>query len=350
MPERLTCDQCEAAFQRREHYLRHLRTHTKERPFQCSVCGQVSCSSTNEEPWGINVEQTFGRIDSLARHHSSTHVDPTTQMVSSEPMERQRVSRACKRCSTSKIRCDGQLPCEKCTISNNHCYYEEPKKRKSKAQLSSEQSAKRLAQRTGTHAEPGISDVNEGQQTPADQVQAVVHASTFGMNVQEQSPAISTPDQSIRADTNRLLGFNDTIPYNSSTFDVFNAPNILGFQNDFDDLGWMTGSLDPYLWPISFDLEQEFDIFQNTGGVDTTLAQTPANVGSIAHPPTPVSEIADLYSRAHSPTLDQDAVEVRQYHATRIELDAPLHFPDIDPASIADTELENFAHVPPLPY
>lgn len=348
MPEILTCEQCEATFQRREHYLRHLRTHTKERPFQCSVCGHVRCFSTNENSAIIDVEQTFGRIDSLARHHSSTHVDPNTQMVSSKPVDRQRVSRACKRCSTSKIRCDGQLPCEKCTISSSNCYYEEPKKRKSKAQLSSEQSAKRLAQRTGTHAEPGTSDVSEGRQTPAAQAQAVAHASPFGMNPQEKSPAIPTPDQSLPADTNHLLGSNDAM-YNSSTFDVVNAPNLLGFQNDFDDLGWMTGNLDPYLWPISFDLGQEFDCFRDTGGVDTSSAQTPANIGGIAHLPTPVSDIADLYSRAHSPALDRDAVEVRQYHATRIELDAPLHFPDIDPASIVETELENFAHVPPLP-
>lgn len=296
----------------------------------------------------IDVIQTFGRIDSLARHHSSTHVDPTTQMVSSRPMERQRVSRACKRCSTSKIRCDGQLPCEKCTISSNHCYYEEPKKRKSKAQLSSDQTAKRLAQCTGTYAEPGTSNISNGQQTPATLVQAVVHASPFGPTAKAQPPAMPTPDQSLPADTNRLHGSNDTVPY-SNNFDMFNAPNILGFQNDFDDLGWMTGSLDPYLWPISFDLGREFDIFQNTGGADTSSGHTPVDAGNIAHLPIPVSDITDLYSRAYSPALDRDAVEVRQYHATQIELDAPLHFPDIDPASIVDAELENFAHVQSLP-
>jgi len=41
MPEQLSCDQCSSVFQRREHYLRHLRTHTKEKPFQCSLCGHV---------------------------------------------------------------------------------------------------------------------------------------------------------------------------------------------------------------------------------------------------------------------------------------------------------------------
>ncbi|KAF3044655.1 hypothetical protein E8E12_007674 [Didymella heteroderae] len=156
------------------------------------------------------------------------------------------------------------------------------------------------------------------------------------------------PDQSIPIEAKYLIGTNETRPH-ISTFDLFHAPDTLGFQNDFDDLGWMTGSLDPYLWPISFDLGQEFDIVQNIGGVDTTSRQIPANVAAAVNLPTPASDIADLYSRARSPVLDRDAVEVRQYHATQIELDAPLHFPNIDPASIVDAELENFTHVQTLP-
>lgn len=314
----------------------------------------------------IDVIQTFGRIDSLARHHSSTHVDPTTQMVSSRPMERQRVSRACKRCSTSKIRCDGQLPCEKCTISSNHCYYEEPKKRKSKAQLSNDQSTKRLAQRIGTHTEPGTGDGSEGQQTSAAQIQVTIQASPFGANAQAQLPTMPTSEQSLPIDTKHLLGSNDTMLY-SNSFDVFNVPSIFGFETTFDDLGWMTGSLDPYLWPTSFDLGQEFDIFQptngvstggvstggvNTNGVDTGFVNTSsgssAHVGSIASPSAQVSDMAEFYSRLHSPVLDRDGVEVRQYQATQAEQIAPLHFPDTDPASIMDAELENFAHVQPL--
>lgn len=228
----------------------------------------------------IDVIQTLGRIDSLARHHSSTHVDPATRLVSSKPLHRQRVSRACKRRSTSKIRCDGQLPCEKCTISSNHCYYEEPKKRKSRAQLSSSQPAKRLnPQDTNMHAEVGTSDVNEGQQTPATQVQAVVRASSFSTNAQRQSPAIPAPDQFILADIGYLLGSKDAMS-NGNTLHEFNGRNILSFQNDWNDLGWMTGSLGPYLWLISFGLGQDFDIFHTTDGLDATTRQTLANAAS----------------------------------------------------------------------
>lgn len=139
------------------------------------------------------------------------------------------------------------------------------------------------------------------------------------------------------------------IPYSSSGFDLFNAPGILGFQNTFDDIGWMTGSFDPYLWPISFDLGQEFELLQGIEDANPKQAYgPPAHAAPSVFPPTPASDTADLYSRSHSPALDKDAIEVRQYHPTSIEVDAPLHFPEVDPTSLADADLEDFAHVDAL--
>ena len=310
------------------------------------------------DPNPIHMDDAYIFVsDSLARHYSSTHVDPATQMVLSRPTERQRVSRACKRCSTSKIRCDGQLPCAKCSMSGNHCYYEEPKKRKSNKRSSSDQPAKRLAQDNDVNQIDNLtSDINEGQQTPAAQSQVIALAPHMALDAQARSPAVPAPDQSLstsQSGTDGPTGSNETIPC-SSTFDIFGEPNIIGYQNDFDNLGWMTGSFDPYLWPISFDLGQEFDMLQNIGSSNANTEQTTTTAAAAAAaaaatakglPSTPASDIADLYSRSHSPALDKDAVEVRQYHPTSIEVDAPLHFPDVDPASLADAELEDFAHV-----
>lgn len=53
-----TCHLCNREFVKGEHLTRHLRTHTKEKPFECSVC-----------------KKTFVRRDTLARHSSSHHPD-----------------------------------------------------------------------------------------------------------------------------------------------------------------------------------------------------------------------------------------------------------------------------------
>ncbi|KAL7940893.1 fungal-specific transcription factor domain-containing protein [Trichoderma barbatum] len=49
------CTQCDQAFKKREHMVRHIRSHTKERPFACDICSK-----------------TYERRDSLIRH-ARTH-------------------------------------------------------------------------------------------------------------------------------------------------------------------------------------------------------------------------------------------------------------------------------------
>ncbi|KAJ4988392.1 C2H2 type zinc finger domain protein [Stagonosporopsis vannaccii] len=338
MPEQLSCEQCGSVFQRREHYLRHLRTHTKEKPFQCSLCGHVSSS-----------------LDSLSRHHSQTHVDPATQAVSSRPVERQRVSRACKRCSTSKIRCDGRLPCEKCSSSDSHCYYEEPKKRKSKVQLNKDQTAKRLAHANDvTTNDARLNDDGGRQQMPAIHAQPKVVVVPPQTSTHMQSPLVPTSSQPIASsqiNAGHSTGSNEN-PFNRA-LDFFSTPDILGFHSNFDNLGWTTGCLDPYLWPTSFELDEELGMVQNPLSLGVTSRQGISSLSASSAtlqglPLTPASQIAEIYKRSQSPTMDKDAVEVRQFHATSIEVDAPLHFPDIDPLSLIDAGLENLAHVEPL--
>lgn len=57
------CEFCGKTYSRKEHYERHVRTHTRERPFNCTKCGS-----------------TFARLDSRRRHmracHSANNASP----------------------------------------------------------------------------------------------------------------------------------------------------------------------------------------------------------------------------------------------------------------------------------
>ena len=217
-------------------------------------------------------------------------------------------------------------------------------------------SAKRRAQDQNIDPnEAGVGDISEDQQTPDAQSQLIAPASLSGADAQMRPADISSLEQPISnltSDIGSLTEYTETAPY-SSTFDLFNAPNMLGFQPDLDGIGWMTDSFDPYIWPTSFNLSRELGILQGNSNPSTnanTKHVSETTVPRIPHGSSlvPASEITDLYSRSYSPTLDRDAVDVRQYHPTSIEVDAPLHFPDVDPASVEDADLENFAHVEAL--
>jgi hypothetical protein len=61
------------------------------------------------------------------------------------------------------------------------------------------------------------------------------------------------------------------------------------------------------------------------------------------------SAVAELYSRSHSPAIDRDAVEPRQYHPINIEVDAQLAFPDLSHLTAEEIDQENLAHVDEVP-
>ncbi|GFF68890.1 hypothetical protein IFM62136_07426 [Aspergillus lentulus] len=98
----MRCTTCQTSFNRREHYERHLRSHTEEKPFSCFYCQQI-----------------FSRGDSLARHYTSVHQTDTGK----PPAKRRRVIKACESCRLSKVRCDGTEPCQRCYDQHRECSY-----------------------------------------------------------------------------------------------------------------------------------------------------------------------------------------------------------------------------------
>ncbi|KAH7072041.1 fungal-specific transcription factor domain-containing protein [Paraphoma chrysanthemicola] len=308
MPDQWTCDQCAVSFQRREHYQRHLRVHTKEKPFACSFCGN-----------------SFGRVDSLARHHNSHHMDPASQTALLQAGERARVSRACKRCSAAKVRCDGKRPCEKCSLAGTDCVYEPPKRK---------------------NAKPSVAEPQPKRHSSTSQL----HSTT--PEVPECDPLASS-EQSLLVDVidPQICGpsiVNDVAIPDFMQFDFFSFPRAPGlFSSAFSD-DWMSPGLDIGLWPAPFDLEQENQLLQSihrAEGAPISTQIRPSHSVTYQLPPTPASDIAELFSRSHTPILDKDAVDIRQYHATSIEVDAPLSFPDLGDLSLTQADQEDFAHV-----
>ncbi|KAL5364146.1 fungal-specific transcription factor domain-containing protein [Aspergillus floccosus] len=85
-----TCSVCQSTFRRPEHLKRHFRSHTKEKPFECTQCG---------------------------RHFSRTITVKTF--------------RACFKCAVARVRCSGGSPCARCENRSLECQY--PTERRSKA-------------------------------------------------------------------------------------------------------------------------------------------------------------------------------------------------------------------------
>lgn len=101
----IQCGVCLATFTRHEHLVRHSRGHTTEKPFGCSHCGK-----------------SFSRSDALHRHIQSHTEKPVDSIGGS--------ARACKSCSTAKIRCTRGIPCERCKQRQLECIYPVSRKRR----------------------------------------------------------------------------------------------------------------------------------------------------------------------------------------------------------------------------
>ncbi|KAJ4865634.1 fungal specific transcription factor domain-containing protein [Trichoderma breve] len=100
------CDICDATFSRQEHLVRHIKCHTREKPFKCLIC-----------------DKGFARQDVLNRHRTSH------QQVNEEARSTTR-SRACKQCATSRARCSRSDPCRRCIERNLTCTFPTARKPK----------------------------------------------------------------------------------------------------------------------------------------------------------------------------------------------------------------------------
>ncbi|PYH96515.1 hypothetical protein BO71DRAFT_471399 [Aspergillus ellipticus CBS 707.79] len=92
------CGFCKKHYNRADHLIRHVRSHTREKPYICHVCNKG-----------------FARPD-LMKRHAAGHDHPCDGKRKRPPSYAKsgRVSQACKACATSKLKCDEEKPCRRC--------------------------------------------------------------------------------------------------------------------------------------------------------------------------------------------------------------------------------------------
>ncbi|KAL4968821.1 putative C2H2 transcription factor [Aspergillus stella-maris] len=110
------CSICQSTFRRPEHLKRHFRSHTKEKPFECTQCGRH-----------------FSRTDTLHRHELSHHTIGTDGGKDRTHRITVKTFRACYKCALARVRCSGGMPCTRCESRSLECQY--PTERRSKAKI-----------------------------------------------------------------------------------------------------------------------------------------------------------------------------------------------------------------------
>lgn len=246
---------------------------------------------------------------------------------------RRRVVQACKPCSLSKVRCDGQRPCQRCDNHGIECYYQQPQKRRVMDVPTDESTPKRRSKETyqpsRSHGDTGIN--MDELASPATHITTMVKQNeAITQSESLADPAVSDSLQPSFAETIETIE-NDQIFSDLRSF--------MNLESDVDIIGF-DSSLDIFN-----------DIYLGSGGQQEPLLYSLPAIASGQSPTAFLtsSSIAEIYSRNCSPPLEAESVEPRQYHPTSIDVDAQLTFPDFSHLGASDLEQENITHVDDVP-
>lgn len=182
------CSQCSRRYHRSEHLVRHVRSHTKQRPYVCNLCGKA-----------------FGRLDILRRHQVAHPGEDGLVADNSQRAATERVGKACKSCSSTKSKCSEEKPCHRCLAKGLVCDFEP-------AHQEREEPGDLQRRQRGEHP---ASDVELAKPAPEAEQSVSMHV-VHGEAVQD-SMASSTPGIDLTEESSTSPRFND--PDSSSSGD-----------------------------------------------------------------------------------------------------------------------------------
>ncbi|KAJ4483676.1 hypothetical protein J3R30DRAFT_3283945 [Lentinula aciculospora] len=190
LPQTKLCPFCPAKFTRTTHLNRHLRNHTNERIHKCDLC-----------------EAQFTRSDLLSRHRRS---------CSHQASNIRR--RSCVPCTQSKVKCDRDLPCSKCSSRGKECIYAPITKRVHKSH------------HLATGSLPQATHTQDSQFT----------ATTSSAPILPNDPSVSAPPSLADQHSESSCGYSSAtssemswqIPTNSHLVSLYNHDMFEPFFND----------------------------------------------------------------------------------------------------------------------
>ncbi|GAA5873575.1 hypothetical protein JCM8547_005621 [Rhodosporidiobolus lusitaniae] len=145
------CPECGSRYTRQEHLDRHVTAkHRVAKDFVCPICHkgfarkdilkrhqaghekQQQAAAEAALRGDLGDDEDRRSTGSASKPKKKRPVVATTSDAAAEdqggPVKIARVGRACCRCSKSKLRCDGQNPCERCRKAGIECSFDRPAK------------------------------------------------------------------------------------------------------------------------------------------------------------------------------------------------------------------------------
>ncbi|KAJ6453164.1 hypothetical protein C8R45DRAFT_1083194 [Mycena sanguinolenta] len=228
LPQTKYCSLCPAKFTRTTHLNRHLRSHTNERLHRCTLC-------KNSE---------FTRSDLLTRH----------MRTCGQRVNRSR-RKSCEACAESKIKCNLQYPCAKCTSRGRECVFqndpEESRNKTSRKSASSRRSTESSASPSPPPSpkipSPSPEGFSTASSTPSSHILSLPDLSESGC---------SSEDSSIHSADEEPYGF----PFDVGSYEAPLAPTLSPFDETiFPSSSTLNGPDDSF----ALGIDQEMDLFSS---------------------------------------------------------------------------------------